>query len=110
MKDYIVKETNIWFVQGCESEKEAKQRVMYQKRIGLTDRIIEVLNIENPNIKIGKWAAFTVKGMTCVLHGKVIGDHRDCFTVKCKNGVKRRVYDYEIFGFYDSKEECYSVK
>ena len=44
--DYIVKETNTWFVQDCKDETEAKQRVMYQKRINLKDRTIEVYDTE----------------------------------------------------------------
>lgn len=108
--DYIVKEISTWYVQDCKDEEEAKQRVVYQKRIGLKDRIIEVVNevwLEN---KIGKWVAFTQDGMPCVLHGKVIDTLKHSVRIKCKNGQKRRATKDDIIGFYDTKQKCCAVK
>ena len=60
--------------------------------------------------KVGKWIAFTQQGMNCILHGKIINDYVDAYRVRCKNACKRTVGLDEVIGFYDTKQECYSVK
>ena len=76
--------------------------------------IIEAWNIrhndKNTKINVGKWVAFRQEGMPMVLHGKVITNCGTCYMVKCKNGCKRFPGLEDVIGFYDSKEECYSVK
>lgn len=59
---------------------------------------------------IGKWIAFRQEGMPMVLHGKIIHIYETCYAIKCKNGQKRFAESEDIIGFYDSKQECYSVR
>ena len=65
---------------------------------------------ERDGNKMGKWVAFRQEGMDCILHGRVINDYVGTYRVRCKNGCKRLVGLDEVIGFYDIKQECYSVK
>lgn len=58
----------------------------------------------------GEWVAFRQEGMSMILHGKIINKHGACYVIKCKNGQIRFAELEDVIGFYDSKEECYSVK
>ena len=60
--------------------------------------------------RVGKWVAFTQDGMDCVLHGKVMEDRGNNFVVRNKSYRKRIVEINHVIDFYDSKEDCYSVK
>lgn len=60
--------------------------------------------------KLNKWIAFRQEGMPMVLYGKVITNCGTYYMVKCKNGCKRFPRLEDVIGFYDSKEDCYSVK
>lgn len=60
--------------------------------------------------RVGKWVAFLQEGMNCVLHGKVIVDKGNILVVRNKNHCKRIVEINHVIDFYDSKEDCYSVK
>lgn len=60
--------------------------------------------------RVGKWVAFLQEGMNCVLHGKVMVDKGNILIVRNKSYRKRIVEARDVIGFYDSKEECYSVK
>ena len=59
---------------------------------------------------IGKWVAFRQEGMPMVLHGKVICVRHGVLTIKCKNGQRRYENVSDAIGFYDSKQECYSIR
>lgn len=65
---------------------------------------------ERDGNKMGKWVAFRQEGMDCILHGRVINDYVGTYRVRCKNACKRTVGLDEVIGFYDTKQECYSVK
>ena len=60
--------------------------------------------------RISKWVTFLQDGMDCVLHGKVMEDRGNNFVVRNKSYRKRIVDVCNVIDFYDSKEECYSVK
>lgn len=60
--------------------------------------------------KQGKWVAFRQEGMSPILHGKVVDDCQSYYKVRCKNGEKRFPGLEDIIGFYDSKQDCYSVR
>lgn len=65
---------------------------------------------KNTEKYIGKWVAFRQEGMPMVLHGKVINVRHELLTIKCKNGERRYGNIGDVIGFYDSKQECYSVR
>lgn len=65
---------------------------------------------ERDGHKVGKWVAFKQEGMDCILHGKVIYDYVGSYCVRCKNGYKRFVGLCNVIEFFDTKQECYSIK
>lgn len=85
-------------------EKDIYDSIIFLKKNGC-----EVYMYKYKGGKKDKWVAFKQKGMTCVLHGRVVSDCISSLSVKCKNQY-RTVGLENVIGFYDTKEECYSVK
>lgn len=70
----------------------------------------EEYKLRTDESRVDKWVAFLQEGMNCVLHGKVMDDKGSTLVVRNKSYRKRIVEVSHVIGFYDLKEECYSVK